>query len=130
MITLFSKKDFGLFNEYFLKWVQKSSFLTSITYSLTPRTSNLVIVGAKCFIKRFTWRLNEIGGCRGCASSFRSQFVSKSLIGREIGEQPIRSSVSYSSQSTPAERVSHHQSFQREPAGNVTALLYMTKLAN
>ena len=37
-----------------------SCFLTSFTYSLTPRTSNLVWVEAKWFIKRFTWRSNDL----------------------------------------------------------------------
>ena len=39
---IFLKKDFCTFNAYFLKWMLNSCFLTSITYGLTPRTSNLL----------------------------------------------------------------------------------------
>merc|ERR1712045_1099632 len=40
----------------FLKWVQKSSFLTSITYSLTPSTSNLINAIATASKQLFTRR--------------------------------------------------------------------------
>ena len=67
--------------------MKNSRFLTLITYSLTPSTSNLVKVEARYFIKRFAWRSNEIRGWRGC-------FVTNYMIGQQIDKQPIRNTVS------------------------------------
>ena len=67
----FCSKDFDIFSEYFLKWMWNLSFLTSITYSLTPSLLNLVRVEARWLMVRFTWRSNEIWGCEVACNFFR-----------------------------------------------------------
>ena len=82
--------------------MSNSDFLTSNTSSLTPSTFNLVNLKVRCFMKMLPWRSNGTRGRRGCAllffqflAIFRSQFVLESLIGQEIGVQPIKRTVSY-----------------------------------
>ena len=52
----FCIKVFGFFNKYIFKRMWNSSFLTSITYSLTPSMSNLVNVIATASKLLFTMR--------------------------------------------------------------------------
>ena len=51
---IFFKKYLWIFNAYFLKWMLNSRFLTSITYDLTPRTSNLMRFEAWSFKHGFS----------------------------------------------------------------------------
>ena len=95
----FVQIDFEIFDEYFLKWMWILSFLTSITYSLTPRTSNLVNVEANGLQTAVYCVLNflfeVVVSVLGCDWIFRSQFISVDLIGQEIDKQPIKNTVSY-----------------------------------
>ena len=72
------------FHEYFLKWMSNSGFLTTITYTLTPSTSNLVDAMAMASKQLFTMRSLHVWG-RCYFESFRARaFVTQPPIWREI----------------------------------------------
>ena len=85
MNKLCFKKHFKISKKYFFKWMPKSSFLTSITYSLTPSMLNLVKVEARCFIKRFARRSKKIRGWKLLAEAHL--FWSIWLANRSINNQ-------------------------------------------
>ena len=58
----FYSKELWLFIIFFLKWMQNSSFVTSITCSLTPTTSNLVDTMAMASKHLFTRRSLHVWG--------------------------------------------------------------------
>ena len=91
----FVQKEFGLFNKYFLTWMQKSSFLTSITYTLTPSMINLVGATATASKQLFTMRSLHIWGHSFASFCTEVSFVTDPLIGQEINLQPIKTQISY-----------------------------------
>ena len=72
-------------HEYFLKWIWNSSFLTSITSSLTPISWIQMKVEATTSKQLFTTRSLHVWGRSFLQRFTRSHFVSELLIGREIG---------------------------------------------
>ena len=99
-LILFFKNTYDLLvTTYFFEIRWNSSSLTSITYILTPSTSNLVNVVVLTFIKRFPWRSNEIRGWGRWASISSPlselSFVMDALIGRDINIWPIKRPVLY-----------------------------------
>ena len=75
--------------------MQKSSFLTSITYSLTPSTKNLVQVEVHGLQTAIYYEANSCLRSFVMLSISEVSFVTNPFIGQEIGKQPIKRQVSY-----------------------------------
>ena len=81
----FCSKDFDIFSKYFLKWMWNSSFSTSITYSLTPSTSNLVKVEVQIVHKEVYLEVEWTLRMARTWADFSEVSVTAPPIGREIG---------------------------------------------
>ena len=126
----FCSKRFGLFNKYFLTWMQKSSFLTSIAYTLTPSIINLVGAIATASKQLFTMRSLHIWG-RSFASFYTEiSFVTDPLIGQErqeISLQPIKRQVSYDDDMTAVYAAVSQSQQLTEKCGKMVSQSWVSK---